>query len=61
MVQDVGEQQIVHVAAVAGDIDNFMAVVRQLAYALGVMHVDTTGTGGSGEAENAVGQADHLV
>ncbi len=28
-----------HVAAVAGDIDNFMAVVRQLAYALGVMHV----------------------
>ncbi len=47
MVQDVGEQQIVHVAAVAGDIDNFMAVVRQLAYALGVMHVDTPGTGGS--------------
>ncbi|WP_240088362.1 glycerol-3-phosphate 1-O-acyltransferase PlsB, partial [Klebsiella pneumoniae] len=26
------EQQIVHVAAVAGDIDNFMAVVRQLAH-----------------------------
>ncbi len=61
MVQDVGEQQIVHVAAVAGDIDNFMAVVRQLAYALGVMHVDTLVQAVPGEAENAVGQADHLV
>ena len=61
MVQDVGEQQIVHVAAVAGDIDNFMAVVRQLAYALGVMHVDALVQAVPGEAENAVGQADHLV
>ena len=60
MVQDVGEQQIVHVAAVAGDIDNFMAVVRQLAYALGVMHVDARYRRFR-EAENAVGQADHLV
>ena len=61
MIQDVGEQQIVHVAAVAGDIDNLMAVVRQLAYALGVMHVDALVQAVPGEAENAVGQADHLV
>ena len=61
VIQDVREQQIVHVAAVAGDIDNLMAVVRQLAYALGVMHVDALVQAVPGEAENAVGQADHLV
>ena len=37
---------MIHVAAVAGDIDNFMAVVRQLAYALGVSTL-MPGTGGS--------------
>ena len=47
VIEDVREQQIVHVAAVAGDIDNLVAVVRQLAYALGVMHVDAPDTGGS--------------
>ena len=33
-------EQVVHVAAVAGHINNFMAVMRQLANALGVMDVN---------------------
>ena len=61
VVKHVGEQQVVHVAAVAGHIDNFMALVRQLAYALGVVHVDPLIEPVPRKAEDTVGQANHLV
>ncbi len=61
MIEDVGEQHVVHVATVARHVDNFMAVVRQLADPLGVMHVDTLIEPVPGKAENTVAQADHLI
>jgi hypothetical protein len=38
-----------------------MAIMRQLAHALGVMHVDALIQAVPGKAENTVGQANHLV
>lgn len=61
MVQDVGEQQIVYVVVVVGDIDNFMVVVCQLVYVFGVMYVDILVQVVSGEVENVVGQVDYFV
>ena len=61
MVQDVGEQQIVHMAAVARDVDDLVAFVRQLADTLGVMDVDTLIQPVPGKAQHAVGQANHLI
>ena len=40
VIEHIREEQVVHVAAVAGHINNFMAVMRQLANALGVMDVN---------------------
>jgi hypothetical protein len=51
VIEHVGEQQVVHVAAVAGDIDNLMAIMRQLAHALGVMNVDALIQAVPGKAE----------
>ena len=48
-------------AAVTGHIDNFMPVVRQLAYALGVVNVNALVQTVPGEAEDTVGQTNHLV
>ena len=61
VIEHVGEKQVVHVAAVAGDIDNFMAIMRQLAYTLGVMNVDALIQAVPGKAENTIGQANHLI
>ncbi|CQQ86934.1 Uncharacterised protein [Salmonella enterica subsp. enterica serovar Typhimurium str. DT104] len=48
-------------AAVTGYIDDFMPVVRQLAYALGVMHVNSLVKSVPGKPQNPVGQTNHLV
>ena len=61
VIEHVGEKQVVHVAAVAGDIDNFMAIMRQLAYTLSVMNVDALIQAVPGKAENTIGKANHLV
>ena len=61
VIQHVGKQHIVHMAAVAGHIDNFMPVVRQLTNALGVMDVNPLIKTVPGKAQNTVGQTDHLV
>ena len=61
MVEHVGEQQVVHVAAVAGHVNYLVAVVGQLAHALGVMDVDALIEAVPGKAQHAVAEADHLI
>ncbi|MOA02317.1 hypothetical protein D3C78_1217640 [compost metagenome] len=61
MIEHVGEQQIIHVAAVAGHVDNLMTVVGQLAHTLGVMNVNPLVQTVPGEAQDTVRQTDHLV
>ena len=61
VIEHVGEQQVVHVAAVAGNINNFVPVVRQLANAFCVVNVNSLIQPVPGEAQNTVGQANHLV
>ena len=61
MINDVREQQIVHMAAVARDINDLVAFMRQLAHALGVMHVNALIQPVPGKAQHAVGQANHLI
>ena len=61
MINHVREQQIIHMAAVARDINDLVAFVRQLAHALGVMHVNALIQTVPGKAQHAVCQANHLV
>ena len=61
VIEHIGEEQIVHVAAVAGDIDNLMAIMGQLAYALGVMNVDALIEAVPRKAQNTIGKTNHLV
>ena len=61
MIQNVRQQHVIHMAAVAGDIDNFMPVVRQLANAFCIVNVNTLIQSVPGESQNTVSQADHLV
>ncbi len=48
-------------AAVAGHIDNFVAVVRKLAHTLGVMHVNALVEAVPGETKHAIGNTNRLV
>ncbi|SVK50300.1 Uncharacterised protein [Acinetobacter baumannii] len=61
VIQHVGQQQIVHVAAVAGHVDDLVAVLRQLAHALGVGDVDALIQPVPGPAQHAIGQTHGFV
>src|SRR5690606_10101779 len=61
VIQHVGEQQIVHVTAVARYIDNLVAVVRQLTHALGVVDVNALIEAVPRKAQDTIGETNHLV
>ncbi|MNP58148.1 hypothetical protein D3C76_1530390 [compost metagenome] len=61
MVQHIGQQQIVHVAAVTGHIHDLVAVLRQLTHAFGVGDVDALIQAVPGPAQHTVGKAHRLI
>ena len=61
MIEHIGEQQVVHVAAVAGHIHYLMAILCQLAHPLCIMDIQSLIEAVPGPAENAISHAQSVI
>ena len=61
MIEHIGEQQIIHVAAMARHIDNLVAILRQLAHFFAAINVDALIETTPEPAHHAVGNANRFI
>ncbi len=61
MIKHIGEQQIIHVTAMAGHIYDFMAILRQLAHAFAAVNVDALIKFAPRPAHDAVGYPNRFI